>query len=47
MIDSIRNYSKKQNELTKHLEQVNDELKCKDQLKDEFINIAAHELIYL
>jgi signal transduction histidine kinase len=44
MIDSIRNYSKKQNELTKHLEQVNDELKCKDQLKDEFINIAAHEL---
>jgi signal transduction histidine kinase len=44
MIGSIRNYSKKQNELTKHLEQVNDELKCKDQLKDEFINIAAHEL---
>jgi signal transduction histidine kinase len=44
MIDSIRNYSKKQNELTKHLEQVNDELKYKDQLKDEFINIAAHEL---
>jgi signal transduction histidine kinase len=44
MIGSIRNYSKKQNELTKHLEQVNDELKRKDQLKDEFINIAAHEL---
>jgi signal transduction histidine kinase len=44
MVDSIRNYSKKQNELTKHLEQVNDELKYKDQLKDEFINIAAHEL---
>jgi signal transduction histidine kinase len=44
MVDSIRNYSKKQNELTKRLEQVNDELKYKDQLKDEFINIAAHEL---
>jgi signal transduction histidine kinase len=44
MLDSIRNYSKKQNELTKHLEQVNEELKYKDQLKDEFINIAAHEL---
>jgi signal transduction histidine kinase len=44
MVDSIRDYSKRQNELTKHLEQVNEELKCKDQLKDEFINIAAHEL---
>ncbi|MFL6412009.1 MAG: ATP-binding protein [Nitrososphaeraceae archaeon] len=44
MIDSIRDYSKKQNELTKHLEEVNEELNCKDKLKDEFINIAAHEL---
>jgi signal transduction histidine kinase len=44
MVDSIRDYSKKQNELTKHLEEVNEELKYKDQLKDEFINIAAHEL---
>src|SRR5919199_704966 len=44
MIDAIRSYSKKQNELTKHLEQVNEELKYKHQLKDEFINIAAHEL---
>jgi signal transduction histidine kinase len=44
MVDSIRDYSKKQNELTKHLEEVNEELKCKDQLKDEFIDIAAHEL---
>jgi hypothetical protein len=24
MVDAIRNYSKKHNELTKHLEQVND-----------------------
>jgi signal transduction histidine kinase len=44
MVDSIRKYSKKQKELTKHLEEVNEELKGKDQLKDEFINIAAHEL---
>jgi signal transduction histidine kinase len=44
MVDAIRNYSKKQNELTEHLEEVNEELKYKDQLKDEFINIAAHEL---
>jgi signal transduction histidine kinase len=44
MVDSIRDYSKKQNELTKHLEEMNEQLKCKDQLKDEFINIAAHEL---
>ncbi|MFL6355655.1 MAG: HAMP domain-containing protein, partial [Nitrososphaeraceae archaeon] len=42
MVDSIRDYSKKQNELTKHLEEVNEELNCKDKLKDEFINIAAH-----
>ena len=44
MVDAIRNYNKKQNELTKHLELVNEELKYKHQLKDEFINIAAHEL---
>ncbi len=44
MVDSIRGYNKKQNELTKHLEELNEELKSRDQLKDEFINIAAHEL---
>jgi nitrate/nitrite-specific signal transduction histidine kinase len=44
MLDSIRNYRKKQNELTKNLEQINEELKYKNQLKDQFINIAAHEL---
>ncbi len=44
MVYAIRNYSKKQNELTKHLEKINEELKYKHQLKDEFINIAAHEL---
>jgi signal transduction histidine kinase len=44
MVDAIRNYSKKQNELTKELQVANEELKYKHQLKDEFINIAAHEL---
>jgi signal transduction histidine kinase len=44
MVSSIKNYIKKQNELTKELENANEELKHKDQLKDEFINVAAHEL---
>ncbi|HJT46565.1 MAG TPA: HAMP domain-containing sensor histidine kinase [Nitrososphaeraceae archaeon] len=44
MVDAIREYSKKQNELTKDLQVANEELKYKHQLKDEFINIAAHEL---
>src|SRR5215213_354244 len=44
MVNSIKNYVKKQNELTKELENANKELKHKDQLKDEFINVAAHEL---
>ncbi len=44
MVDSIRGYNRKQHELTKHLEELNEELKSRDQLKDEFINIAAHEL---
>ena len=44
MITSIKNYIKKQNELQKELEKANEELKYRDQLKDEFINVAAHEL---
>ena len=44
MIGSIKDYTKKQNELTKQLEAANEELKYKDQLKDEFINVAAHEM---
>ncbi|HET9806394.1 MAG TPA: HAMP domain-containing sensor histidine kinase, partial [Nitrososphaeraceae archaeon] len=44
MITSIKNYIKKQNELQKELEKTNEELKYRDQLKDEFINVAAHEL---
>src|SRR5947209_12126820 len=44
MIAFLRDYIKKQADLTKKLEVANEELKRKDQLKDEFINIAAHEL---
>jgi len=44
MITAIKNYIKKQNQLTKQLEKANEELKYKDQLKDEFIHVAAHEL---
>ena len=44
MVTTIKNYIKKQNQLTKQLEKANEELKYRDQLKDEFINVAAHEL---
>ncbi|HEY9485103.1 MAG TPA: HAMP domain-containing sensor histidine kinase, partial [Nitrososphaeraceae archaeon] len=44
MVTAIKNYIKKQNELTKQLEKANEELKSRDQLKDEFIHVAAHEL---
>jgi signal transduction histidine kinase len=44
MLTAIKNYIKKQNQLEKELEKANEELKYRDQLKDEFINIAAHEL---
>ena len=44
MVTAIKNYIKKQNQLTKELEKANEELRYRDQLKDEFINIAAHEL---
>ncbi|HYT46610.1 MAG TPA: ATP-binding protein [Methylomirabilota bacterium] len=40
----LRDYIKKQAELTRQLEVANEELERKDRLKDEFINIAAHEL---
>jgi signal transduction histidine kinase len=40
----MRDFIKKQNDLTRKLEAANEELKSKDRLKDEFINIAAHEL---
>ena len=41
---AIKNYIKKQNQLTMQLEKANEELKYRDQLKDEFIHVAAHEL---
>jgi signal transduction histidine kinase len=44
MIAFLRDYIRKQSNLTKQLEAANEELKRKDLLKDEFINIAAHEL---
>jgi signal transduction histidine kinase len=44
MIVSTRDFIKNQNDLARKLEVANTELKNKDQLKDEFINIAAHEL---
>jgi methyl-accepting chemotaxis protein len=44
MVNSIKNYVNKQNELTKKLKDANEELKNNDRLKDEFINVAAHEL---
>ena len=44
MVNSLKSYIKKQNELTNQLEDANEQLKYKDKLKDEFINVAAHEL---
>ena len=44
MVQSIKNYIKKQNQLTSELKELNEQLKYKDQLKNQFINIAAHEL---
>ena len=44
MVTAIKNYIKKQNQLTNQLEKANEELKYRDQLKDEFIHVAAHEL---
>jgi len=44
MISSMRNYVKWQNELKSELQKANEELKNKNHLMDEFINIAAHVL---
>ena len=43
MVNYIKNI-KKQDILIKELEKANEELRYREQLKDEFINIAAHEL---
>ena len=44
MTDFMRELINNHCDLTTKLEAANEELKRKDQLKDEFINIAAHEL---
>jgi signal transduction histidine kinase len=44
MTASIRELIKNHRDLTIKLELANEELKRKDQLKNEFINVAAHEL---
>ena len=44
MTASMRELIENHVELTRKLERANEELKRKDQLKNEFINIAAHEL---
>ncbi|HZD35565.1 MAG TPA: HAMP domain-containing sensor histidine kinase [Nitrososphaeraceae archaeon] len=44
MVKSLKGYMIRQDELTKELERANEELKHRDRLKDEFINVAAHEL---
>ncbi len=43
MVNSIKNI-KKQDNLINELKKANEELKYKDQLKNEFINVAAHEM---
>jgi signal transduction histidine kinase len=44
MVQSIKNHITKQNQLSSELRKLNEQLEQKDKLKDEFINIAAHEL---
>ena len=44
MVNSIKNFITKQNELTKELEKANEELQYKYLIKEEFINVASHEL---
>ncbi len=43
MVNSLKNLKKK-DELINELKKTNEELKYKDQLKNEFINVAAHEI---
>jgi signal transduction histidine kinase len=44
MVQSIKNYVTKQDQLTSELKELNDRLKYKDQLKDQFVYTSAHEL---
>jgi signal transduction histidine kinase len=44
MINSIRNYIEEQSRLTDELRMANEEILQRERMKDEFINIAAHEM---
>jgi signal transduction histidine kinase len=44
MVQSIKNYITTQNQLTSELKELNERLKYKDQLKDQFVYTSAHEL---
>ena len=44
MVQSIKNYITKQNQLTSELKELNERLKYKDQLKDQFVYTSAQEL---
>jgi signal transduction histidine kinase len=44
MVHSIKNYITTQNQLTSELKELNERLKYKDQLKDQFVYTSAHEL---
>jgi signal transduction histidine kinase len=44
MVQSIKNYITKQNQLTSELKELNERLKYKDQLKDQFVYTSAYEL---
>jgi signal transduction histidine kinase len=44
MVQSIKNYVTKQDQLTSELKELNDRLKYKDRLKDQFVYTSAHEL---
>ena len=43
MVNFIKNI-KKEDELIKEIKKANEELKDQDQLQNEFINVAAHEI---
>jgi len=44
MVASLREFAKNREDLTRQLKAANEELKSKSQIKDDFINTAAHEL---
>lgn len=44
MINSIRSYIEEQRRLTDELKKANEEIQQRERMKDEFINVAAHEM---